>query len=124
MKSLALALLLIAPATAFAATKPNPADFTVTIHVTSSASEFRYDGTLVEFLQILETTIDGQPFQLTGNSAGVLALGDYKARISTTVHGPHNPNSYDIYKGYDLLMPDGTARTYSVTRLGPAVPNP
>jgi hypothetical protein len=39
---------------------------------------------------------------------GVLALGDYKARIATSVHGPRNPNTYDIYKGYDLLMPDGT----------------
>jgi hypothetical protein len=78
----------------------------------------------MSYTQVLETTIDNQPVELTGNSMGVLALGDYKARISTAVHGPRNPNSYDIYKGYDLLMPDGTARTYTITRIGPAPANP
>jgi hypothetical protein len=124
MKKLALALLLLFTPAAFAAEKPNPADFTITIHVTTSASRYQYDGNLTDFLQILETTIDNQPVELTGNSMGVLALGDYKARIATSVHGPRNPNTYDIYKGYDLLMPDGTSRTYSVTRIGPAPANP
>ena len=124
MKKLALALLLLFTPAAFAAEKPNPADFTITIHVITSASRFQYDGTLTEILQILQTTIDNQPVELTGNSMGVLALGDYKARIATSVHGPRNPNTYDIYKGYDLLMPDGTVRTYTVTRLGPAPANP
>jgi hypothetical protein len=34
------------------------------------------------------------------------------------------PNAYDIYRGYDLLLPDGTTRTYTVTGLGPVPTNP
>ena len=116
------ALLLILSATAFAATdKADPADFTVKVHVISSAFVQTSDNL---YGQVLETTIDGQPVQLRGISAGVLALGDFPARISPKVHGPHNPNTYDINRGYDLLMPDGTTRTYTVTRLGPASTNP
>jgi hypothetical protein len=42
------------------------------------------------------------------------------------VHAPSkNPNSYDIYRGYDLLMPDQAVRTCQVTGLGPlSAPNP
>jgi hypothetical protein len=126
MKKLALALLLLLSTTAaFAATdKPDPAGFPVKVHVITSSSRPLYDGTLSLPQQILETTLNGQPTELTGISMGVLALGDYPARISTKVHGPRNPNTYDIYLGYDLLMPDGTTRTYTVTRLGPTSTNP
>lgn len=122
MKTLALALLLLLPSAAFAApTKPNPADFTLKVHVISSASRQQWaDG----LWQVLETVINKQPVELQENSQGVLELGDYPARISTKVHGLRNPNTYDIYRGYDLLMPDGTTRTYAVTRLGPASTNP
>ncbi len=125
MKKLALALLLLLSATAFAATdKPNPADFPIKVHVITSSSRYQYNENLTVPQQILETTVDGQPTEITAISMGVLALGDYPARISTKVHGPHNPNTYDIYRAYDLLMPDGTTRTYTVTRLGPEPANP
>ncbi len=121
MKKLALVLLLFLSASAFAAThKPNPADFTVKVHVISSSSP----RALANY-QVLETTVDDQPVELTGFSQGVLALGDYPARLSKTVRPPSShPNTYDIYRGYDLLMPDGTTRTYTVTGLGPVVTNP
>jgi len=123
MKNFALALILLQPA-ALSATvdKPDPADFPIKIHVISSASGTSGTGASAFYAQILNVTIDGQPAELTGTSLGVLALGDYPARISPKVHGPHNPNTYDIYRGYDLLMPDGTTRTYTVTRLGPTNP--
>lgn len=120
MKRLIAALLLL-PSFAFAADKPNPADFPVTIHVVSShsrtvANEIN-NGMSVQFL---ETIIDHQPVELGCNSAGVLALGDYPARVSTKVHAPSkHPNTYDIYRGYDLLMPDQNIRTCTVTGLGP-----
>jgi hypothetical protein len=77
---------------------------------------------------VLETVIDNQPVELkcwvSGNPS-VLTLGDYSARLSSAVHGPSkNPNSYDIYRGYDLLLPDGAARTCTVSRLGPAPSHP
>jgi len=133
MKKLALVFLLLQTGFLLAATdkpnKPNPADFTVKVHIVSSGSQFYcYAGTCSVY-QHLETMIDGQPVELQQDygqptSSGILALGDYPARISLNVHGPKNPNSYDIYRGYDLLMPDGTARTYTVVRLGPAPSHP
>jgi hypothetical protein len=124
MKKLALAILLLLPATIFAAAdKPNRADFPLTVHVVSSAWQIGYSNT--PSYQVLETVIGDQSVELQqGGTSGVLALGDYPARISPKIHGPKNPNTYDIYRGYDLLMPDGTTRTYTVTGLGPASTNP
>ncbi len=124
MKRLTLATLLLIPAMALAADKPNPADFTIPVHVTSSASGSSFNGASSYSFQILEVVIDGKPLQLISYSDGLLSLGDYKAREATKIYKPHHPTSFDIYKGYDLLMPDGTARTYTVSRLGPALPNP
>ena len=123
MKKLALAALLLLPATIFAAsTKSNRADFPLTVLVVSSAWRMGYGNTAS--YQTLETVIDNQSVELQDSTTGVLALGDYPARISPKIHGPKNPNTYDIYRGYDLLMPDGTTRTYTVTGLGPVSTNP
>ena len=127
MKKLALTLLLVLPATIFAAaTKPDPADFTITVHVISSSSGTGANAIGPYTTQVLEKTIDSQPVELTSyNIGGVLALGDYKARLSTSVHAPKKyTNSYDIYRGYDLLLPDGTTRGYAVTGLSLAPTNP
>ena len=123
MKRIALLFLLLQTTLLLAASGvPNPADFPVKVHVVFS----RYV-TSTAYQQI-EAVIDGQRVELTGLSRGVLALGDYPARISAKVHGPKNPNSYDVYKGYDFLMPDGNVRTYQVTAFGqsefPAPPPP
>jgi hypothetical protein len=131
MKKFALIFLMLQTGFLLAGTdkpkdKPKPADFTIKVHVTSSGTyEFCPTGPgLCAAWQMLETVIDNQPVELRGVSGGLLALGDYPARISLSIHGPKNPNSYDIYRGYDLLMPDGTARTYTVVRLGPAPSHP
>jgi hypothetical protein len=121
-------LLLLIPAITLAAKpKPDPADFPVTVHVISSASRYAEADKIVYYSQVLETTIEGQPIQLQFGSTsgyGVLALGDYKARKSTNVHPPKWATSADLFESYDLLMPDGNVRTFSVTRLGPASSNP
>jgi len=125
MKKFALALLLLQTAVVFAATdKPNPADFSVTVHVVSSASLLGGAGTNTFDYQVIEVVIGNETLQLRSGSEGVLALGDYQARVSTSVHGPKYPNTYDVYRGYDFLMPDGKVRTYTVTRLGPAILHP
>jgi hypothetical protein len=125
MKKLALAFILLSSTFLFGASdKPNPADFAVKVHVVSSASQQTGGDTRTFYVQVLESVIDNQPVELQGSSQGVLALGDYPARVSAAVHAPNkHPNSYDTYQGYDLLMPDGTTRTYTVTRLGPAPAN-
>ena len=125
MKKLVLALLLMQTPIVFAAAdKPNPADYTVTVHVVSSASLLGGSGTNTFTYQMIEAVIGNETLQLRGGSEGVLALGDYSARVSASVHGPKDPNTYDVYRGYDFLMPDGKVRTYVVTRLGPAVSHP
>ena len=126
MKTLALALLTLLPPAAFAAPiKQNPANFPLKVHVISSAARQQWAYGLLSPYQVLEAVIDKQPVELRGISRGVLAPQDYPARLSRRVHAPNSkPNTYDIYRGYDLLMPDGTSRTYTVTRLGPACTNP
>ena len=120
-------ILLLAAHFAFAADQPNPTDYPIKIHIVSSWSRPVADninnGVSVQFL---ETVIDNQPVELSCVSEGVLTLGDYPARVSTKVHSPaRHPNNYDIYRGYDLLMPDQEIRTCRVTGLGPLpTPNP
>lgn len=116
-----ICLMLIVPSFAFAAEQPNPADFPIKIHVVSSrARTVPQDINNGMPVQFLETIIDNQPVELGCYSQGVLALGDYPARLSTKVHSPaKHPNTYDIYRGYDLLMPDQQIRTCFVTGLGP-----
>ena len=125
MKKIVLMFLLLQTSLALgAADKPNPADFTVKVHVTSSGSYEICGGGSCTSFQVLETVIDNQPIELQSGAGGVLKLGDYPARLLASWREPKHPNSYDIYRGYDLLLPDGTKRTYTVTRLGPAPSHP
>src|ERR1017187_7539232 len=85
MKKMALMLLLLQTTLLLAAAdKPNPADFSVKVHVVFSRA------VLVGSYQQIEALIDGQRVELTGFSLGYLALGDYSARVSLKVHGPKN----------------------------------
>jgi hypothetical protein len=113
--------MLLVPFSGFAAEQPKPADFPIRIHVVSSRArttpQIINNGMPVQFL---ETIIDNQQVELGCYSQGVLALGDYQARLSTKVHSPaKHPNTYDIFRGYDLLMPDQVVRTCFVSGLGP-----
>ena len=93
-----------------------PADFPATLHVVSSASVFEAGSPA----QVLEVTIGGQPMQLTALvTNGVLALGDYPARLLPPYKYDH-AKSYDVDRTYELLLPDGSTRKYELTRLGPA----
>lgn len=122
------ALLLLLSATLAYASKPpsNPADFPLVVHVTSSHSSFVYSGNnQFASSQVLETVIDGKLVELRAFRGGVLALGDYPARISPDVHAPRkDTNAYEVYQGYDLRMPDGAVIPYGVSGLGPAATNP
>jgi hypothetical protein len=125
MKWFAAMLLFSLPWVSFAQKgKTNAADFPLTIHVLYSRAvplspiSFPY-GSYQQF----ETVIGGQHLELMYPSAGVLALGDYPARPFTHPLSSH-PNSYDLYQGYELLMPDGKVRGYWVVGIGPADGNP
>jgi hypothetical protein len=104
--------------------KPNPADFTVAVHVVFS----HYITTVSSGYQQLDTVIDGMQVELECDSAlGVLLPGDYKAKRIDPANGsnaffPKHPDGFDIFRLYDLLMPDGTSREFYVIGLGPAAP--
>jgi hypothetical protein len=120
MKKPALSLfsILLLPAllSAGAAPKPNPADFTVLVHVVFSRSITQVQG---GSRQELRGTVDGQEVELTSYStSGVLRPGDYKARLLPNLNGPKHPNFFDEFVGYDLLLPDGTTRDFALTGLG------
>ena len=126
MRKLIFALLLLLPTTFLYAAKPqpNPADYTITVHVVFSRSADSYAGGLYFTYQDLETVINGQHVELRTTNSGVLALKDYQARVIPTKGVPKNANASDVYLTYEFLLPDGTTRAYDVTGLGPkADPN-
>ena len=105
MKMSLLAILLMVPALAWA-DNPNPAAYTITVHVQSSK--------LVNCDSELQMVvlIDGKKYELQDESpnSSVIHVGDYKARIvkEDTSH------SYSYTRTYEILFPDGSTRTYAV----------
>jgi hypothetical protein len=94
MKRLGFVFVLLFTTVFLAATdKPNPADFTVQVHVISSGSfEVCGGGSCTNF-QVLETVIDNQPVELQSGAGGVLKLGDYPARLVASWREPKHPNN-------------------------------
>jgi hypothetical protein len=115
-KALAALCLLLMPSFAFAGDKkaPNPADYPLTAHVVLSRATLPPN----VGVQTIEAVIDGKEVVLEGGSFGVLALGDYKARISEGSYSSTKPNAYDTYIKYELLFPDGHTRSYQLIGLG------
>jgi hypothetical protein len=115
MKALALALLLI-PATAFAAKKPDPAEYTITVHVIGSANR--------SLVQHLEVVINGQTMELSSTLGygGLLALGDYKAKYISMA--PKTHATYDYWNRYEIYFPsDGAVRDYDEIAIGTPPPS-
>jgi hypothetical protein len=108
MRSVALFVLLFAPSALFAATKPNPAEYKLTVHVQCSF------GWKVN--ELLVATVGGKQLELTSvePAALPLALGDYPARLEEKQSG----KSYEVNQSYELLFPDGKVREYRVTGFG------
>ena len=111
----AVVFLALLPALALAGDKqpPNPADYPLAVHVVASRALFTNN----QSIQQLFAVVDGRQVELEGSSAGVLALGDYKARLIGS-YTPTKPNAYDIRVAYEFLFPDGHTRPYGVTGLG------
>ena len=104
MKQLALLTLLLLTACTKAAAAPNPDDYPITIHVTSSQ--------IVDQIQDLDVVIDGKQYELSAAQVrhGLLALGDYKARLIKDEH----KFAYESVQIYEILFPDNKTRTFAV----------
>jgi hypothetical protein len=84
-------------------------EYPLTVHVTSSG--YLFMGQVSN--QELDVTLDGKRFQLLESQGyGLLAPGDYKARIVKDSDG----NNYEMKREYELLLPDGKTRKVSVWR--------
>jgi hypothetical protein len=107
MKKLAVVILLLFTALAWAGSAPNPADYTINIHVSSS----RWNGHDPLRLKVL---IDGKKYELQATDFGspLLAPGDYKAKtVEVKVKDAH---AYDVYGTYEFLFPDKKTRRFNL----------
>ena len=110
MKKVLIAILLLLPALACAekTPAPNPAEYTVTIHVQSSRLIQTYNQ--APTLQHLEVIIDGKKYELECPGSFVLSVGDYKARILQDKIAPN----HEYTRQYELLFANGSTRKFAV----------
>jgi len=110
MKKFTVVLFLVlCSAFAQAKEKPNPADFTIKVHI--SAAHFLLNPTYSS-LPILyaDATLNGKKLQLAGTAAKIqgnivlIAPGDYPARLTKDVH---NTDGTAIHQEYELPLSDG-----------------
>jgi hypothetical protein len=112
VKKITVAILLVLFACTWAGSKPNPtepnpADYTTTVHVSACHLSF----VSVTTLQNLDVAINGKGYQLQAvSNDGVLALGDYKAKLVQDLH----KTAYESSQTYELLFPDMKVRKFSV----------
>jgi len=112
MKKAILALLLLAPSISWAVKPaPNPADYTITVHVQASRLAQSHYVNLAT-VQQLTVVIDGKKYELQERYPGndVLRVGDYKARIAED----KTQRAYEYQRTYEFLFPDGQIRQYYV----------
>ncbi len=109
VKKIFLATLLFSfIAFAWAGSNPNPAEYTVNIHV--NASRMVPEGGAR--FQKLSVLIDGKKYELESDGVPnmLLALGDYKAKLVKDEHKV----TYDSYQIYEFLFPDEKTRKFIV----------
>jgi hypothetical protein len=112
-----IALMLFLPALAVAE-KPNPADYTVAIHVHASTlvnscwSDNK--GSDCGMMQRVTAKIDGMPLRQYELErlvdSNVLRVGDYKARVVTDV----KPRAEEYTLVYEILFSDGKTGRFAV----------
>jgi hypothetical protein len=106
-KIILAAVLLSNAALLWAGAAPNPAEYTLNVHVTSE----RFD---VGNSLRLNVTIDGKKYELQAldGETPLFALGDYKAK--TLAVKAKDAHLYDIYGRYEFLFPDNKIRDFNL----------
>jgi len=120
MKKTLLALLILAPAIALAEkTAPNPADYTIAVHIQASrigldCGDVTGGSSVCVWEQHLKVTIDGKTYELNSihvlKNVFVLHVGDYKAKVLKE----DTSKSYEYQRSYELLYPDGQTEDFQV----------
>jgi len=109
MKTTFLATLLLALAWS-APAAPNPADYTITVHVRSSRLVNMFAGKDAFLAQYLTVSINGKKYELEAAGGSRLRLGDYKAKVEKD----NSPRPYEYDRAYEFLFADGSTRKYWV----------
>jgi hypothetical protein len=94
------------------------ADYTTGVHVTASrigsdCGEVSKGTSSCRATQMLEAAVDGKKYELRSETIlqkGVVALGDYKAKLVSDKQKP----THEFTREYDLMFPDGSTRKFSV----------
>ena len=90
------------------AADPNPAEYTINVHVSSSRMVLE---TSLLFSQELDVVIEGKRYELlAANANALLALGDYKAKLVKDEHR----TAYESFQVYEFLFPDKKIRKFTV----------
>jgi hypothetical protein len=110
VKKIALVILLLASGLAWAGTEPNPAEYTVSVNV--SSSRLVVEGHSINSQQQLSAVIDGKKYELLSEIATntLLALGNYKAKLVKDEH----KTAYDSLQVYEFLFADKKTRKFEV----------
>jgi hypothetical protein len=106
VKKIVLAMLLLFSALAWAGGDPNPADYTINVHVSSSSIDIERG------FQLLNAVIDGKKYELGSELriGRLLAFGDYRAKLVKDEH----KTAYDSLQVYEFLFPDKKTRQFEV----------
>jgi hypothetical protein len=107
MSKIILALTLLFCLPLFAASPS--ADYNINIHVSESRI-----GTGRANVQELSVLVDGAKYEmesLTNLPKGIVALGDYKAKLVKDQQKP----THEFNRTYELMFPDGSTREFMVT---------
>lgn len=117
MKKLVILVPLLLSTISFAANKPNPADYPISVHVISSHRDI--NAVSLERDCSLDVTINGKQYEFAGfcqranGHQMIIPLGDYKAKLITDEH----PTPYQSYQTYELLFPDDKTVKFEVVGL-------
>ncbi len=114
-KLVAVLFIMLCTTLALSADKPNPADFTIRVHISASSIQHLYGNGLP--VLTVEAILNGKNIELSGfaehfNDSGhksgnnfmLLTPGDYQARLIKDVH---NSDNTAIHQEYDILLTDG-----------------
>jgi len=103
MKKLATIVVMLCSVLAWGGVAPNPADYNINVHVSSSGTDICGSR--------LKVILDGKKCELESvDGSRFLVPGDYKAKTLPTKDKDVRP--YDVYGSYEFLLPDGRTHKY------------
>jgi hypothetical protein len=91
------------------AEKPNPADYTIKVHVSASHLKTECSSGICSNILYADTVLNGKKIELSGVAVIVkktlmlIIPGDYPARL---IRDEHNSDSTLFNQEYELLLPD------------------